>query len=239
MPNTNTPLTPQELERANPYVVSFLKLRRMVGYIALSIAPVLFLITLAGGGCRLVQDSISHYYYTLAGDVFVGMLCATAFFLVVYPGYNKNDNWLTSAAGFFSFCVAFFPTWPMRTGSCSVVTLSIPNWVGLTHGIAATFFFGILAYIAIWVFTKSKDAPGKRPTGKVRRNRLFRTCGIVIAACIVIIAGSFFFPSLMPYYTQYNLVYWFEFLALVAFGVCWLVKGEALKSVAMVREMLY
>jgi hypothetical protein len=239
MSHTNPSFSPEELQRANPYVVSFLKLRRMVGYIALAIAPVLFVITLLGGNCKLVQDSISHYYYTIAGDVFVGMLCATAFFLVVYPGYTKNDNLLTTAAGFFSFCVAFFPTWPMRDRTCSVVTLPMADWVGLVHGIAATLFFGILAYIAIWVFTKSKDAPGKRPPGKVRRNRLFRTCGVIIAVCIVIIGASFFFPSLMPYYTQYNLVYWFEFLALVAFGVCWLVKGEALKSVAMVREMLY
>jgi len=239
MQPTNTPLSKQEIERANPYVVSFLKLRRMVGYIAFMIAPVMFFITLVAGDCKLVQDSISHYYYTIAGDVFVGMLCATSFFLMVYPGYEKNDNLLTTAAGLFALGVAFFPTWPMRNRSCSVVSMNTSDWSGYIHGISASIFFSILAWIAIKVFTKSKEEPGKRPADKVRRNRLYRTCGVTIIVCILVISGSFFIPSLLPYYTKFNLVYWFEFIALVAFGVCWMVKGEALSSVALVRKALY
>lgn len=222
-----------EKDRANPFMVSFLTLRKVVGFIAFGIAPVLVLITLLGSDCSMVQDSISHYYYTMAGDVFVGLLCAVAFFLMAYPGYDAMDNRLTNAAGFLALGIAFFPTSPMQGASCSVLQITIGKWVPWVHYGSAALFFGILAYMAIWVFTKSSETdPAKRTRSKRQRNRIYRVCGVLMLFAIAAMATQMFSDGIAQAFETYNLTYWFEFLALVSFGICWMVKGEILRDIS-------
>ena len=67
-------------------------------------------------GCWL--GSISGYYYTPAGPVFVGMLVAIALALVVIKGRMWEDVLLT-LAGFMAPVVAFLPTRDPTLGSTS------------------------------------------------------------------------------------------------------------------------
>lgn len=92
---------------------SYLDLRKTVGLIGVALPFVLM------GGLRLffnteeTPTSISHYYHTGMGDVFVGALCAVALFLFFYSGHDKKDNWLGNIAGFLPLGLLGFlpPKW--------------------------------------------------------------------------------------------------------------------------------
>jgi hypothetical protein len=75
--NANKPATTDRQSKL--YIMSFWMMRLVVGILGLSIGILLPLITGIFTKCLFVQESISHYYYTIAGDVFVGLLCAAAF----------------------------------------------------------------------------------------------------------------------------------------------------------------
>jgi len=64
---------------------------------------------------------------------------------------------------------------------------------------------------------------------KVRRNLIYRTCGVVILVCIVLVGlqalltePNCTIPSALPK------VFTLEAIAVWAFGLSWLIKGEAI-----------
>lgn len=69
-----------------------------------------------------VQNSLSAYYHAGSAcvafqgvyrDLFVGLLAAISFCLIIYTGFGKLENWLLNLAGVCLAGVAFFPTdWP-------------------------------------------------------------------------------------------------------------------------------
>src|SRR5262245_18692248 len=63
------------------------------------------------------KRSISHYYYSTMGELFVGVLCVVALFMFCYVGHEKrqwekglSDNWMANLAGIFALGVVIFPT---------------------------------------------------------------------------------------------------------------------------------
>jgi hypothetical protein len=79
--------------------------------------------------------------------------------------------------------------------------------------------------IALWLFRKT--GPGSVPTRvKQLRDRVYLVCGIVM-----LVALSFAGIASLPFATALNPinpVFWGEATAVVAFGVSWLVKGQAI-----------
>ena len=69
----------QQLEANNYLVISYLSLRKAIGFIGLLLPVVLALGNLLLGSAGL-ETSISRYYYTNMGNVFVGSLCAIGTF---------------------------------------------------------------------------------------------------------------------------------------------------------------
>src|SRR3989344_41314 len=96
----------------NDYLVlSYLDLRKAIGVIGMALPFVLVFgkFSIQGGG---IQSSISSYYYTVMGDVFVGSLCAIAVFLGSYRGYTRTDSIAGNLACVFALGTALFPTAP-------------------------------------------------------------------------------------------------------------------------------
>lgn len=194
---------------------SYMALRKSVGWIGLLLPFVLML----GGSLifkgPLVEGSVSYYYHTGMGDVFVGALCAVALFLFFYSGYDKWDDWAGNLGGIFAIGVAWFPT-----------TESGPeDWIGIVHLTCAILFFLTLASFSLFLFTKtSKDRePTKR---KMKRNRVYISCGIIMLASLLAMAiFKIWFSGLYP---RCSFVFIGEAIALVAFGISWLTKGEVI-----------
>lgn len=207
------------------YIISYLTIRKSIGFIGISLPAALFLGNLLVGQCRNLEDSISHFYYTIMGDVFVGALCAVSLFLFTYRGYDPVDNKVTSLAGLCALGVAFFPTSSIGA-ECMVAkwpyspfrNLYMP-WI---HYSFASLFFLTLAYMAYFQFTKSK---GEMTPQKVWRNQYYQMSAIAIVICIAVIFLIHIVP-LFQGFEQYKSTFWLEWLALLAFGSAWLVKGE-------------
>lgn len=198
--------------------------RQAIGYLGITMPAILLIGTFVIGRCPEMQDSISHYYYTIMGDVLVITLCAFAVFLFMYQGYERHDNIATSIAAFFALGVALFPTSPIGDISCSVVCLDDISARVAVHYISAALFFLTLSYISIFLFTKSA---GQKTPEKILRNKIYVACGVLILFFLVMIFILKVFPNIFHRVEWLRPVFWLEWFALIAFGVSWLVKGKA------------
>ncbi|MFH1119223.1 MAG: DUF998 domain-containing protein [Bacteroidota bacterium] len=191
--------------------MSYLELRKTIGVIGL-IFPFILLI----GGIVFsrefsVKASISDYYYSPVRDVFVGFLISIALFLYSYK-FEKEDNIAGNLAGIFAAGVALFP--------CD----SSYSFVKTTHFVSAGLLFITLAYFCIFLFTKT-GSPATMTKRKLLRNRIYRTCGFVMISCILVLLVYFLAKIDL---SGFSFVFWFESIALIAFGISWLVKGGAI-----------
>jgi hypothetical protein len=203
----------------SPLVLSYLGLRKAVGVIGIALPFVLALgkVLFDGPG---IESSISSYYYTAMRDVFVGSLCAIAVFLMSYKGYERKDDIAGDLAFIFAIGVALFPTAPDLNPTSREKLIG-----GLHHSFAALFFL-TLAYFSLILFRKTD--PSRRPTRrKEMRNVVYTVCGYTILASLALIALVALLPDDIPLKTL-DPVFWLEAVAVVAFGVSWLVKGEAI-----------
>jgi anaerobic C4-dicarboxylate transporter len=92
--------------------------------------------------------------------------------------------------------------------------------------ISASIFFFLLAMNSIFLFTLTD--PNKAMTkNKKNRNRIYIWCGIFILASLASLAVLHFVldPVIIE---QDKILLWFEIIMLLAFGVSWLTKGEAI-----------
>ena len=198
-------------------VLDYLSLRKAVGIIGVVLPAVLALgnMILHGAG---IQHSISLYYYTDLRNVFVGSLCAIGVFLMSTKGYDKRDMIFGILASMFAIGVALFPTSP-ESGATSEEQI-----IGTLHLTFATLLFLTFAYFCFKLFTLTAGNPTLR---KLHRNSVYRVCGTIIVACIVLIAVAHL-PSIAKLAAPLSPVFWLEAIAVMTFGVAWLTKGEAI-----------
>jgi hypothetical protein len=198
-------------------LISYLTLRKAIGLIGVALPFVLvigkWLLQTPG-----IEPSISDYYYTVVGSVFVGSLCSIGVFLLSYKGYDKWDDLAGNFACLFAVGVALFPTPPI--GNTDPVVAAIGN----VHFTCATAFFSLLAYFSLVLFRKGKETPTPQ---KRLRNQVYATCGSLIILAIGLIAVYSFFLR-ETWLHNLDPVFWLESLAVLSFGISWLVKGEAI-----------
>ena len=157
-----------------PLVHSYLYLRRAIGLIGLALPVVLI------AGKQLVQGgdligSLSGYYYSALGNVFVGAMCAAACSCSPTTATTSSTTWRAR--------------WPASARSawrCSRTTpdRDVSSWdrtSGVLHLAFAAVFFLMLAYFCLRLFPHD----GEQPPGT---GVVYRACGVVILACLVLIA---------------------------------------------------
>ena len=200
-------------------VLSYLELRKSIGFLGIALPFVVALGTmlLVSGG---LMSSISSYYYSIMGDYFVGSLCATGVFMWSYRGYDKRDEIAAKIAALSAIGIALFPTLP-HTGATAVQMA-----IGIVHIVFAAVFFSTLIFFALVLFRKTNPAVPPTPE-KIIRNRVYTVCGYTILACIILIVAVKLLPD-NPTLEALNPIFWLEALMIEAFGISWLVKGEAI-----------
>ncbi len=69
-------------------IISYLTLRKAIGLLGIALP---FVLALGAVFCSRteIQSSVSSYYHTSMGDVFVGILFVIGFFLLSYRGYER------------------------------------------------------------------------------------------------------------------------------------------------------
>jgi len=201
-------------------IISYLTLRKLVGLLGIFLPFVLvFAAALIFGTSQ--QNSISSYYHTGMGDVFVGTLCVIGFFLLSYRGHERKDDIAGDLACLFAVGVALFPTAP--EGDIS----SITKVVGYLHLAFAAAFFATLIYFSLFLFTKTDE--NTQPTRqKLLRNIVYKLCAYIMSICMLLILSIAFVPGAEESLERYAPIFWLEGIAVIAFGVSWLTKGEAI-----------
>lgn len=215
------PNNPHPKPRDPPADFSQRNHRRLIGTLGLVLPILLYLVAGLRPTAPLerwrVLDSVSAYYYTGAVAIFVGVLFALSLFLFTYPGYKGviADRLVGALGGIGALGVALFPT-------AAPGELTEPPWwsptLRVVHYLSATVLFVSFILFAIWLFRKSELPPDQRPPDKRRRDAVCLACGIVMILA-VLWAGSAVFtdaPIFVP-----------ESIAIIAFAISWLVKGEA------------
>ncbi|HVZ24970.1 MAG TPA: hypothetical protein VG842_02890 [Sediminibacterium sp.] len=209
------------------------KLRKLVGILGMLLPLLLFVFLWVDMGYMQPLPSISHYYFTRVCGIFILVVGLLGFSLVVYKGWEKEDFFISLAAGVSALLLLLFPTDNLGTDcnqDFSKVYVTILRTSKIRPGFhyaCAAIFLGCLAYMSFFLFTKSDLPAGKRPARKVTRNRIYRSCAIVMVfAMMVIISGL---AGIIPenWYTQHSVTFWMETLAIEAFGFSWMVKGRS------------
>lgn len=204
------------------------RLASMVGYVAIGLPLVLA----AGGlawarlGLGTFPTSISAFYYEsiLLGDVFVGALAFIGTLMLAYRGWNRKVADLATAAGIAAYFVALFPIggW-MREGQAEPA-FALAALIVHFSGAAALFL--ILAFFCLFVFTRVEphQALGDPValSAKRKRDAIYKAAGWIILASIGAIGIDAVIGLPLPRAT-----FWAETVALLAFGVSWIVQGRA------------
>ncbi|WP_420575250.1 hypothetical protein [Ekhidna sp.] len=220
--------------------LSYFLIREIIGWAGLFLP--IFLIAIAwfhnSSTQYFYQPSISHYYYTVSGFLFIGLITLIGVFLISYRGYEPeedekvSDNVITWIGGILILIVAIVPT-PFEWIECYRPTPIAHNHAGWgwVHFVSAVGFFIAMSYLSIKKFTK-----GNKPftPDKTIRNRVYKVCGwgmlIVLGVSGVLIFGF----SLEEAWS--HMIFWVEVILLLLFGICWLVKGKGLVRLGIQKE---
>jgi hypothetical protein len=212
---------------ASNLVIGYLQTRKIIGFLGILLPLILLVGNYIFSGCSSVQNSLSQYYYTNMSMVFTGILFAISIFLFSYKGYTKHDNQMGSIASVFGMAIAIFPTAkkvPLPPCNFALVPDPFPSYFQYIHLGSAFIFFSILAYFSIFLFTKSNDST---PTeGKKMRNKLYKTCGYLIIACLIMLVLVVTFEPIGNFLRPIKPIFVLEAIILWSFGFSWLIKGE-------------
>lgn len=203
---------------------SYLGIRTAIGVLGIALPVLVSLLGFLELGPAF-KGSISAYYYTNARDVLVAVLATIAIFLLSYRGYGRIDDAATNASGLFALGILAFPTYRSDRYVDRVGLFLLNDRVSdIVHTSFAAAFFLSLAFISIFLFTRSRETGSS--VAKRRRNRLYRACGAVMVAAILLIVAFLVFLQRSPL-ARFKPVLVLESVALFAFGTSWLVKGKA------------
>lgn len=197
---------------------SYKNLRRAIGVIALVFPFILILFRIMDG--PWTETSISAMYWTNSGVLFSALLIMLSTFLFSYSGYDKTDKVLTSVSAVALLFVVLFPC---EGGTKYLIPFIGPPATRVLHYISAGVTFSMLGIMSLFQFTKYSYS---KTENKVKRNLVYRVCGIVIFASIVAMLLVELIPSVRTFTDGIKLFYWLESLVVIAFGFSWLTKGE-------------
>jgi cell division protein FtsW (lipid II flippase) len=230
-PSAKEQMQDAQKESSNDLVFSYLTLRNLIGFSGMLLPLALVMTTARGEGDKFVQPSISDYYYTSNGDVFVVLLSVVGIFLFTYKGYQWKERVLTIIAAVSAVGVSFSPTASRWANSISIHQLhkKVPLWFGVErHFIFAATFFLCIAIICLVYFPKTNKESLKKndgnKTAKAKRNILYKICGwTIIASLLLLVLYSVLQPA-----TTIPVIFILETVAIEAFGLSWITKGQTL-----------
>lgn len=191
------------------------RMRIMIGILGMLLPWLVALITLSW------PQSVSITYYSLfAVGTFMVVLGSAGILLVNYKGYEPIDDITSTIAGVFGILICLFPMTYLDKPSLKTGIFHLPsNISNILHCISAVGFFGTLAFMSFFLFTKTS---GEMTKQKEIKNIIYRTCGIGMLASFLLMLLNF-----IPGVHIYNLTWIVEAIALFFFGASWIVKSDA------------
>ena len=183
-----------------------------------------------------LQNSMSAYYHSELRDVFVGILFAIGFFLFLYKGFSKGEDWTLNIAGALAIGIAVFPMDPDAIFNCKPLcdedcmrhtqaldrTSQIVIDSGL-HGWSASLFFVAIFFVCA-VFSRET-----LKTMEDRQRKIFWSIYFSLGAAMVVL------PALLVAMRRFGAfgqdvckdptIFYVEWAAVWSFGIFWIVKS--------------
>ena len=148
------------------------------------------------------------------------VLGSAGILLINYKGYEKIDDISATIAGVFGILVCLFPMTYLPDPATKTGILHLPsNISNIFHCASAVGFFGVLAFMSFFLFTKTS---GEMTKQKKIKNAIYRVCGVGMLASFLLML-----LNLIPGVHIYNLTWIVEAIALFFFGTSWIVKSNA------------
>lgn len=230
------------MDNKKDILYSYYRIRKIIGFLGIFL-PIIIVVFHGG-----LLSSISHYYYSRSAVFFIAILSAFGLLLISYKGYEKDmdteifsDNLITHISGIAALLVVLLPTACIGSNSDEIANMCRSHIyqlfghdnaiIRIAHLISAGIFLFTMGYMSIFRFTK-----GKLTDEKKTKNRVYRFCGIAVWVSIGILALETIFKNF--HFTEYD-VFIFETVSVVAFGIAWLVKGEAIKDIIDLKNRLF
>ncbi len=215
------------------------RIRKLIGFLGISLPLALPLLA-----SNMIVSSISHYYYLTAPSLyFIIVLSSLALFLISYKGHPIetdefiNDDWLTNLAGFAALLVVLIPTACNDSGnatineicsSCNLPLFGHLNDLTSTyHFVAAGVFVFLMGWMSFFKFSRGQDRTSWQ-------YKLYKTCGLITWLAISLLIIYF-----LSDFKINNFVFWMETLAILPFGLSWLVKGETIKDIKAMHKKMF
>lgn len=210
------------MRKNSDLVVSYMTLRQMIGFIGL-LMP--FFVRIGAWFFEGIAStgSISAYYYTDMRDVFVSTLVMVGILMTCSRTPKLIDNLISIVAGLAAAGIGLFPMTPdfAKTVLNRFPAMSEPDKCYVTHGILGYHVTFVVIFFALIFVMVTFRFPAFTPTdpGKEMqwRNTIYRICGTLMALAFVAIL-----------ILRAKSIFWPETVAVVAFGVAWLVKGQTI-----------
>jgi hypothetical protein len=226
----------------------FIAVRQGIGLLGVFLPVALFVYGQSGAG--RMQPSISEFYYTAMGDVFVGCLVAIGVFLITYRGYRAmpdrfpfGDRSTSIVAGLAALGVAFLPAGVdpavarcitgTGIGPCAG-TLPDPTLMtglhfitGPLHFACAAVFFIALAYFCLVLFPMGGKRRSDGSAAMSMEHLTYYACGLVLLGAILA-AGAYAILPVKDPLRALNFIFWVETAGVLAFSIAWLTKGKML-----------
>ena len=199
----------------NNVTIDTKRMRIMIGVLGMALPWLVALITLSW------PQSISITYYSVfAVGTFMVVLGSAGILLINYKGYDKLDDITATIAGIFGILICLFPMVYIPDPNVKTGVLHLVSTTSnIFHCISAFGFFGVLAFMSFFLFTKTS---GEMTKQKKIKNIIYRVCGIGMLASF-----SLLLLDLIPNLYIYNLTWIVEAIALFFFGASWIVKSDA------------
>ena len=199
----------------NNVTIDTKRMRIMIGILGIALPWLVALITLSW------PQSISFTYYSVfAVGTFMVVLGSAGILLINYKGYEKIDDISATIAGVFGILVCLFPMTYLPDPATKTGMLHLPsNISNIFHCVSAVGFFGVLAFMSFFLFTKTS---GEMTKQKKIKNAIYRVCGVGMLASFLLML-----LNLIPGVHIYNLTWIVEAIALFFFGTSWIVKSNA------------
>ncbi len=211
-------------------------LRNTIGILGILLPILIYAVLLIDSDHSRPLESISHYFLTRAGSVFVIVISLLSFFLLIYKGNREIDFWISTIAGLSALIVILFPTGNISHSECEkshTLVMSVVKNSAVrekVHLIAAALFLGSLAYMSFFLFPHPKN--GDRIQKKKLRNSIYKTCAVFMVVFLAIMLVCFITGQTNElWYFNRKMTFWMESLAVWSFGISWMVKGSIVKPV--------
>lgn len=191
--------------------------RRMLGILCALLSPCCIIFGLFGDNLPYWYCSISATYYANSKICMIGLLFATCVFFLSYRGYDWKDVTMSIIQALSALGVIVFPCSTEGLNE-NVGLFSLPISIShIFHCVSASILFLAFATNITFLFTLGD----KTNAQKVKRNKVYRLCGVIIYVFAVLqaMSGALELPEWFPL-TLIN-----ETIMLEAFAVAWLTKS--------------